>query len=135
MIQRIQSVFLLLAALLNETGPFYCALWNTGERWFWASDAPLLLSLFLASGGIALLSLFLFKTRKWQFVLNRLNAGLNLLLLGLLVYELLQLPAGIEGSEKGIGLAIPLLSIALLVLANRGIKRDEDRVRSVDRIR
>ena len=30
---------------------------------------------------------------------------------------------------------VPLLSIVLLVLANRAIKKDEDLIRSIDRIR
>ena len=38
-------------------------------------------------------------------------------------------------SEKGIGSALPLIAIVLLVLANKAIKKDEDLVKSVDRIR
>ncbi|MEM8927237.1 MAG: DUF4293 family protein, partial [Bacteroidota bacterium] len=38
-------------------------------------------------------------------------------------------------SEKGIGMLIPVFSIVFLVLANRAIKKDEDLVKSVDRLR
>ncbi|MEP3383632.1 MAG: DUF4293 family protein, partial [Flavobacteriaceae bacterium] len=38
-------------------------------------------------------------------------------------------------SEKGIGMLIPVFSIVFLVLSNRAIKKDEDLVKSVDRLR
>ncbi|OSS38566.1 hypothetical protein C723_2549 [Christiangramia flava JLT2011] len=38
-------------------------------------------------------------------------------------------------SEKGIGMFLPIVSIVFLVLANKAIKRDEDLVKSVDRLR
>jgi len=38
-------------------------------------------------------------------------------------------------SEKGIGMFLPIVSIVLLVLANKAIKKDEDLVKSVDRLR
>jgi len=37
--------------------------------------------------------------------------------------------------EKGIGMLIPVFSIVFLVLSNRAIKKDEDLVKSVDRLR
>ena len=68
-------------------------------------------------------------------MLGRLNMILNLIILGILSYYLLNLSGEIEISEKGIGSAIPLVTIILLVLANRAIKKDEDLVKSVDRLR
>ena len=38
-------------------------------------------------------------------------------------------------SEKGIGILLPIFSIVCLVLANKAIKKDEDLVKSVDRLR
>jgi hypothetical protein len=38
-------------------------------------------------------------------------------------------------SEKGIGMFFPIIVILLLVLANKAIKKDEDLVKSVDRLR
>jgi hypothetical protein len=38
-------------------------------------------------------------------------------------------------SEKGIGMFIPIIVIVLLALANKAIKKDEDLVKSVDRLR
>ncbi|MEM8763780.1 MAG: DUF4293 family protein, partial [Bacteroidota bacterium] len=37
--------------------------------------------------------------------------------------------------DKGIGMLIPVFSIVFLALANRAIKKDEDLVKSVDRLR
>jgi len=37
--------------------------------------------------------------------------------------------------EKGVGKLIPVISIVFIVLANKAIKRDEQLVKSVDRLR
>jgi hypothetical protein len=52
-----------------------------------------------------------------------------------MVYRLLNVSGGTAVPEKGIGMILPLLSIFLLSFANKAIKRDEDLVKSVDRIR
>jgi hypothetical protein len=101
-----------------------------------AKDDLVYLGLFMASAVLAFITIFLFKNRKLQFVLNRLNILFHLILLGIFVYRMLNLSGGIEKiSEKGIGVVFPLISIVLLVLANRAIKKDEDLVKSVDRLR
>ena len=51
------------------------------------------------------------------------------------MYWSLSIPGEMEISEKGIGMFIPVLSIVFLVLANKAIKKDEDLVKSVDRLR
>jgi hypothetical protein len=38
-------------------------------------------------------------------------------------------------SEKGIGMLLPIISIVFIALANKAIKKDEDLVKSVDRLR
>jgi hypothetical protein len=65
----------------------------------------------------------------------RLTILINLILLGLLIYVSLTLPGEASVSEKGIGMFIPILAILLLVLANKAIKKDEDLVKSADRLR
>jgi hypothetical protein len=101
-----------------------------------AKDNMTYLGLFMASAALAFITIFLFKNRKLQFVLNRFNILLNLILLGIFVYRILTLSGGIDKvSEKGIGVILPIISIVLLVLANRAIKKDEDLVKSVDRLR
>lgn len=90
---------------------------------------------FLGSAALALITIFMFKNRKLQFVLNRLNIILNFTLLGVLVYLSLNLSGETAVSEKGIGMFLPIVSIVFLVLANKAIKKDEDLVKSVDRLR
>ena len=84
---------------------------------------------------MSLLSILFYKKRQHQFVINRLNIILNLILLGLFVYRSLNLSGEALVSEKGIGMFLPIISIVFLVLANKAIKKDEDLVKSVDRLR
>ncbi|HEU4495479.1 MAG TPA: DUF4293 domain-containing protein, partial [Flavobacterium sp.] len=89
--------------------------------------------LFLGSALLSFLTIFLFKNRKLQFVLCRLNIILNLILLGLFIYRSLSISGGVATPEKGIGMFLPIFSIVFLVLANKAIKKDEDLVKSADR--
>jgi len=91
--------------------------------------------LFFVSTVLSLSIIFLFKNRKLQFVLGRVNILINLILLGLIAYQSLNLSGETLVSEKGIGSGIPIIVILLLVMANKAIKRDEDLVKSVDRLR
>jgi len=137
MIQRIQSLYLLIAAIISGGLSFVFYLWeNVKEVLIFAKDNMLFLSLFMVSAALALITIFLFKNRQLQFVLGRVNIILNLILLGLFVYRSLSLSGEIsEISEKGIGMLLPVFSIVFLVLANKAIKKDEDLVKSVDRLR
>ena len=136
MVQRIQTVYLIIVALLAGILPFFVNLWSDakGEE-VYASNEVLVSILFYVSGALALWSIFLFRNRKNQFVMNRLNMILNLFLLGFFVYRSLNLSGETTVSEKGIGMLIPVFSIVFLALANRAIKKDEDLVKSVDRLR
>ncbi|GAA0873452.1 DUF4293 domain-containing protein [Gangjinia marincola] len=136
MIQRIQSVYLLLVATLNAGMPFAVALWrdSTGKE-IYAIDEPLVLGAFFISAFFAVVAILLFKRRQTQFVLNRLNILLNVTLLGFFVYWSLMLPGEMRISEKGIGMLIPIVSIVLLVLSNKAIMKDEALVKSADRFR
>jgi hypothetical protein len=107
---------------------------TAGEKIF-ALDNYTYLGLFLGSALLSLISIFRFKNRKSQFILGRLNIILNFILLGVFVYQSLNLSGEISVSEKGIGMLLPIFSIVCLVLANKAIKKDEDLVKSVDRLR
>jgi len=103
MIQRIQTIYLLLATILSGGSIFLFNLWVNNEE--------------------------------LQFVLGRLSILTNFILLGILVYFSQNLSGEINVSEKGIGLLIPILTIVLVVMANKAIKKDEELVKSVDRLR
>ncbi len=136
MLQRIQTIYLLISAGISGGLIFVFHLWSTiNETQFYAKEELLYLGLFLGSSVLALISIFKYKNRQTQFVLGRLNIILNFILLGLFVYRSLNLSGEIDISEKGIGILLPIFSIVFLVLANKAIKKDEDLVKSVDRLR
>lgn len=136
MIQRIQTIYLLIAFIIMGILPFVFPLETSaaGQKTF-AMDHMSDMILFGLSAALSLITIFLFKNRKLQFVLGRLNIILNLILLGLFVYHSLSLSGEVATSEKGIGMFLPIFSIVFLVLANKAIKKDEDLVKSVDRLR
>ena len=135
MIQRIQSLYLLVAAVCSGVLSLTTYLLVFDDAVVYAIDSISYLVLFEGSALLSIISIFLFKSRQTQFVLGRLNIILNFILLGLFVFRLLSLPGGPANPEKGIGLLIPIFSIVLLVLANKAIKKDETLVKSVDRLR
>ena len=136
MLQRIQSLYLLASAIVTGGLPFVFELWtdkNKVDVFF--TSSLIYISLFVLSTVLAIYSIFNFKKRQHQFVLNRLNMIFNFILLGFFVYRSLNLSGETFVSEKGIGMFLPAISIVLLVLANKAIKKDEELVKSVDRLR
>ena len=137
MIQRIQTIYLILTFLLIGVLPFIFPLWklSDGKDYLFMQNQFYVI-LFGLSTAVTIYSIISFKKRQTQFVANRLNIVLNLILLGLFVYHSLNLSGeAATVSEKGIGMFLPVLAIVFLVLANKAIKKDEDLVKSVDRLR
>ncbi|GAK77000.1 DUF4293 domain-containing protein [Nonlabens sp. Asnod3-H03] len=136
MIQRIQTIYLILAAAVSGGLIFLVSLWIDGEgNEVVAMDESSYFGAFVASALLSLVAIFIYNNRKLQTVINRLNILLNLILLGVFVYRLLTMSGETAVSEKGIGMLLPILSIVFLVLANRAIRRDEQLVKSADRFR
>ncbi len=142
MIQRIQSIHLLVAGLLSGVLTQYTSVWTAASKDVYINDlflggiiSLLIPVLFYSSALLSIVTIFLFKNRQLQFVMGRLNILTNLILLGVLIYVSLTLPGEASVSEKGIGMFVPVLAILLLFFANRAIKKDEDLVKSVDRLR
>lgn len=137
MIQRIQTIYLLLAFVATGVLPFVFPLWkmDDGKEYMFMQNQIYVIA-FGLSTTLSLLSIVSYKKRQNQFVIGRLNMILNLILLGLFVYRSLNLSGETAVvSEKGIGMFLPIVAIVLLVLANKAIKKDEDLVKSVDRLR
>jgi len=144
MLQRIQTVYLLIAILLAGLVAFLVPFWadsndelvylnsmlQSGETFFMIIPA-----VFMVSALMAVLTLISFKNRTKQIIYNRVNIVINFLLLGIVVYHQLNLPGETMVSEKGIGVFIPLLVIVFLALANKAIIKDDKLVKSVDRLR
>lgn len=136
MVQRIQTVYLLLVMVLSLLAIFSFSVWTDASKTpVLARSIPVLWVSFSAVAVLAFYSLFNFKNRQLQFVINRINILINLFLLGFFAYRSLNLSGEAQVSEKGIGMLIPIFSIVLLVLANKAIKKDEALVKSADRLR
>ena len=87
----------------------------------------------VAAAIISFASIFIFKNRKRQ-MRNCRNAQILLLLwCGLCAW--IAYSENEAGIKPQFGLCLPIVSIILLQLAHKGIKHDDDLVRSVDRLR
>jgi len=124
MLQRIQSVFLFLASAITAFIGYNA----------YGTDDILSYGMF-GLGGIIFVNIFLFSNRKLQILLNRLICLGLIALLGLSIYTSGLLSGEKQFSEKDIALFFPVISIVFLLIANKYIKRDEQLVKSVDRIR
>ncbi|MDZ7607952.1 MAG: DUF4293 domain-containing protein [Cyclobacteriaceae bacterium] len=92
----------------------------------------------IASALVALYSIFQYRRRMFQMKLGALNAFLMMALIAAATYLIYNGENAIGSSEKGafrIGYFLPLAAMIMNSLANRFIKRDENLVKSVDRIR
>ena len=144
MLQRIQTIYLVIAAILAGGVIFLLPLWihhdgkviylkNLIQSNEWKQIS--IVAAFVFSAFLSFVTIFLYKNRNQQIGINRFNIVVNFYLLGIIVYHLLILPGESEISEKGIGLFIPVLVIVFLALANKSIIKDEKLVKSVDRLR
>ena len=123
MIQRIQTLYLLVVVIIAGIGLF----WNFGDTF----SLIILVVVILLS----FISIFSFRKRQNQFVINRINILCNLILLGVFSWRVLQSSGENSISEKGVQLVVPIISIVFLYLANLAIHRDEELVKSADRLR
>jgi len=136
MLQRIQTIYLIIsAALVGAIYIWFPIIVSEEGTVIVRNDEPIIVGLIFGSILLTFISIFSYKKRKSQFVMNRLNIILNFFLLGVFVYRSLTLSGETLVSEKGIGVFLPIISIVFLVMANKAIKKDEDLVKSVDRLR
>ena len=129
MLQRIQTVWIFLAIL----GAVF--LFVTGQDFSLFGPTPFISIACVALVLFGFISILSYKDRKRQITLNNISIFINALLLGLLAYWLLTLSGGIDFPEKGIEPVFPFLSIICLLIANVYIRKDEQLVKSVDRLR
>jgi hypothetical protein len=136
MIQRIQSIWLLLAsvcAFVSLKMSFYSGTDNKGlqSQLLTGSSTLILLLVTIIIGVLALLTIFLFKNRRLQLRL----CGLGIVLEGLLIYLYYrQVSAFIIGTYSLTSL-LQLGAMVFFVLAARGIGKDEKLVKESSRLR
>ncbi|WP_294199417.1 DUF4293 family protein [uncultured Chryseobacterium sp.] len=129
MLQRIQTIWTFLAVLAAVF------LFVTAQDVIVSDSTPVVNIGCVALVLIGLLSVFSFKNRKRQILLNTISIIINALLIGVLAYWLLNLSGGISFPKKGIEPIFSLIAMICLFIANIYIKRDERLVKSVDRLR
>ena len=92
MLQRIQTIYLVLTFAVTAIVFFFFPLWTfEDQKPFYFMENQLYVVLLGLSTVLSVLSIISFKKRQNQFVMNRLNMILNLILLGLFVYRSLNI--------------------------------------------
>ncbi len=151
MIQRIQTIYLSLLIIcigLTFIFPFSSYTVNDASvnytvSGFMLNGKQILnIPLYFILIGILILSLIsivLYKKRKLQLTLNKIN---YLLILGVIVLIFLDfgtigkvLGEGAKSVSYGVGMFLPLAALVFNFMANRGIKQDEKLINSLDRLR
>jgi len=125
MIQRIQSLYLLLLVALGAV------LFFTGEHL-----ALIISVLAIVIPALSFFTIFLFSKRKIQVRLTEAIITLTIIFICATCYYTFN---GISESNVSFGLwinlIIPVLQLLLAVFAYHGIKRDDNLVKSYDRLR
>ncbi|MFO8053702.1 MAG: DUF4293 domain-containing protein [Bacteroidales bacterium] len=155
MIQRIQSLYM-LAGFILAIALFFVPVasfdMTGGETFtFTIIDFQALLKMELErqvfitpfitnilAAAILVVNIFLYKNRKLQRRLLMVTVVVNLSTLGGLFYladQIQSLPEVISRASYMSGIYFPLAILLFLVLANKGIRKDEKLLRSADRLR
>lgn len=151
MIQRVQTVYLILIAIcagLVFAFPFSSYQIGGNEYVYNVFGFTMnkvsiltipLYPIIMGIGGLAILSIFLYKNRKLQLRINQANYLLILGAIVLLFLDFGSLETALGEDSKsvsyGIGMFLPVACLVFNFLANRGIKNDEKLIKSMDRLR
>lgn len=147
MIQRIQTVYLLLAALLGGFISVYNPnLWrarlvNNTYHYFNGQSSYLYFTLLMIIIALAAVCIFLFKKRPLQFRLTVINVLVTLALISLQYLKIKSEAAQFQDTQMLASATylpaafLPVVILVLLFLAARGIYKDQRLVRSLDRLR
>jgi uncharacterized membrane protein len=146
MIQRIQTLFLLGAGAssLSLLGVPFAATPEAvsgsaifSDAQYTISDSPALLVFYLLGGVLALVSIFAFRRRMVQIRLGIFS--FIAILIGMILTAILFMQDAITEHtvqpDDRAGIFLPVASLILLLLAQRFIRKDENLVRSMDRLR
>lgn len=138
MIQRLQSVWLLLAAaaaFISLQVPFYNGLIEQGKPLTYITAQSNLLLLILTAGvGLAsLITIFLYKNRKRQLRITLITLLVSIINLVLFFTQTQKFIPG-QGNYNLTAIFAIIVPV-FLFLAIRGIRKDEKLVKSLDRLR
>jgi glucan phosphoethanolaminetransferase (alkaline phosphatase superfamily) len=155
MIQRIQSIYLLLTSVLPVLflkGNFLKFLNNDGSEMImnfkgtWQLTGTENLSLLqrqipfsaviVLISVVSVIALFLYRNRKLQVIFANVIIFLSIVLVALIAWYAFSVAGKFDATLlPGIKMVIPLMILIFAILAQRGIKHDENLVRSYDRLR
>lgn len=124
MIQRIQTIYLLALAILSGTAIMMLPS-ETQPAWI----MYVYMILFSLVNLFAIVSIFLYKNRKRQMLFCKINLGVTAAALALCIAGLLM------SAFAAYFIAFPVACLLLCYFALRGIKKDDELVRSMDRLR
>lgn len=134
MIQRIQSVYLFLAALCTLLLPWFFPLFVRNESPIYLIDDAWFFGAFVCSGLISIFSVFRYKNRQQQVVSGRINVLLNFVIFGFLMYYFFS-NFNSDADRLGTSAFLPIITVIFISMANRAIMKDEALVRAADRFR
>lgn len=141
MIQRIQSLWLLLAASAG-TLTYVLPLWSGqlqdgSQKQYFGRENLFFFALVVATVLLALVTLFIFKNRAKQKVLTIIGLLLSLVLvtLELVFVDAYKKTLNLIESAWQPGALMPMVMMILFFLAWQGIKKDERLIKSLERLR
>jgi hypothetical protein len=141
MIQRIQSIWLLLAAACvfgSYALPLYEGhLQNNSIKSFFIPDSFLLFPLIFGLGLLAIICIFLFKKRNLQFRLSIFGTLFSILAIVLEYIKSADFKTAnnFQSGSYHLGALIPFAMAFFFIMAARGIYKDEKLVKSMDKLR
>ena len=133
MIQRIQSLILLLSALCSLIIIFYFPVLHVriynNDNYIFLTDTFSYPRLFIfLSVGLNIFSIFQFKNRNRQIIINQISKLFISIAFIIIIFQRGEL-------NFAIGLLLFIIPYSLIILANYLIRKDEKLVKSADRIR
>jgi hypothetical protein len=141
MIQRIQTVYLLLGALALGAIGFFNVPWGDPAARQYVWFVPTLIGLLGVTGATALGAIFLYDRRKTQRTVVYAVQLLSIVFAGVLYGGLYSAgtltftdPTGVLWGRSTV-LLLPIIAYVFFRLARRGIENDIELVESMDRIR
>lgn len=147
-IQRIQTVYLIIAIILMVVFAFFPALsFELGGREFVYGALetgkvgvthfdPLMLMLIVLISLLALIDIFLYKNLQRQMTVCFVD-----IIIGLAMLVAIGIQAFVVGGREGVVvtwqwyLALPVLSLIFLMLAHKAMSNDKKKLRDADRLR
>jgi peptidoglycan/LPS O-acetylase OafA/YrhL len=142
MIQRIQSIWLLLAGIAGLM-TYRLPLWSGSladktTRIFTGAESLLLFALIILTCILAFVTIFLYKNRKSQKNFALLGMLLSIAIIALEYFKVEDYKKGLLNIATGswqFGALMPVLMVIFFFLAYQGIRNDEKMIKSLDRLR